>query len=110
MDWRLITDPCGSVPRLFQEPLGLLTICRKGRRDVNKSGGQISKQTHYIKQLKRMRPRARQRKLLQVLSYHYESKNRRGEMMRKMTLPLKGLIEAMLWLYGIDGVRKSARE
>jgi hypothetical protein len=45
---KVVRDPCGSVPRLFFA-LGLLTMCRKGREDRNKSGGPTNKQTHHKK-------------------------------------------------------------
>jgi len=47
--------------------------------------------------------------LLQVLCYPYETKYRGGQMMRKMILPPKELIKAMVWFCGIDGVRKGSQ-
>ncbi len=48
--------------------------------------------------------RDRGQELLQVLCYPYETKHRRGQVMRKMTLLPKGLIKALVWFCGIGGV------
>jgi hypothetical protein len=47
---------------------------------------------------------------LQVLCYHYETKYRRGQVMRKMNLSFMGLIKAMVWFCGIDGVKKGSHD
>jgi len=47
---------------------------------------------------------------LQVLCYHYETKCRRGKVVRKMDLPLTVLIKAMVWFCGIDGVKEGSHD
>jgi len=113
----------------FPRPARLHTIYRKGRGDPNNSGGLTKRQTHHQKgrwtlslrvvgkrnsSIERDREQDErnvlQRELLQVLCYPHETKCTRGQVTRKIALPPKGLIKALVWFCGICGVERAAKE